>query len=141
MLARNVTVTVHKDRKIFNNNVQNGELNSCDFCTNVVLSPLLWNYVCWVHFGFNGSYTICLTSCWSRRHDLLGQLSCKTAFSGRDREANHITVVKMIVETGRCDFHVKVLQVFHVMSHICYYKTLFVCNSRKYEKYCIISST
>lgn len=137
LLTRNVTVTAHKERENVlmkkKKNPQNVELNSCDFCTKVVSPPLLWNYVCWVHLGFNGSYTICLTS-WSRRYNFLEQLSCKAAFSGTDREANHVTTVETIVETGRCGFHVKVLQVFHVMSHICYYKTLFVCNSKQVWK-------
>ena len=112
MLTRNVTVTVHKERKIFNEKStkcrveQLWLLYKCGF-----FPPLLWNYVCWVHFGFNGSYTICLTSS-PRRHNFLEQFSCKAAFSGTDGEANHTTTVKIMVETDRCDFHVKVLQVF-----------------------------
>lgn len=142
LLTRNVTVTAHTERESVlmekKKNLQNVALNSCDFCTKVVSPPLLWNYVCWVYLDFNSSYTICLTS-WSRRYNFLEQLSCNAASSGTDGEANCVTTVKTIVETGRCGFHVKVWQVFRVMSHICYYTTLFVCNSSKSEKHCKLS--
>lgn len=112
LLTRNVTVTAHKERenvlmkKKKEKHPQNVELNSCDFCTKVVSPPLLWNYVCWVHLGFNGSYTICLTS-WSRRYNFLEQLSRKAAFSGTDGEENHETTVKTIVETWKMWFSCK----------------------------------